>query len=107
MNSVRAVGFEREDAYRPDDRRSMTTGWFDARKRGGANALVYLANIPSKASGPSLHIHRFDQFYFVSQGELNVEVGLEEFKLRSGQPAVLPARVAHRQWNSASETERN
>ena len=47
------------------------------RECGSNNASVYLAEMAPGAEGPPLHTHEFDQFYFVIEGALEVEVGLE------------------------------
>jgi mannose-6-phosphate isomerase-like protein (cupin superfamily) len=53
------------------------------------------------SSGPGLHIHRFDQFYFVLGGALSVEVAGERHGVGPHELAVLPAGVPHRQWNES------
>jgi mannose-6-phosphate isomerase-like protein (cupin superfamily) len=77
------------------------------QERASKNALVYLAGLPTGAAGPSLHTHRFDQFYLVLEGTLGVQVGLKEFTVGPKHLVVLPAGVPHRQWNAGQDVERH
>ncbi len=55
----------------------MSVSWLANRDSGSIHASVYVAEMAPGASGPPTHVHDFDQFYFVVQGALEVEVGLE------------------------------
>jgi quercetin dioxygenase-like cupin family protein len=79
--------------------------WLVSRQAGAANAAVYLAEVPAGKSGPPLHVHEFDQFYFVLQGTLSIEIGLQRHDVPPGHLVILPAQVPHRQWNEQDETE--
>jgi quercetin dioxygenase-like cupin family protein len=71
------------------------------------NALIYIGGLPAGGSGPSLHIHKFDQFYLVLDGLLGVQVGLQEYTVGPQNVVVLPAGVPHRQWNVGTGAERH
>jgi quercetin dioxygenase-like cupin family protein len=58
-------------------------------------------------SGPGLHIHEFDQYYFVLEGVLEIQVALQRHTAGAGDLVVLPAGVPHRQWNGSSHRERH
>lgn len=79
--------------------------WLVSRRNGAANAAVYLAEVPAGKSGPPLHVHEFDQFYFVLQGTLSVEIGLQRCDVPPGHLVILPAQVPHRQWNEQDQAE--
>jgi mannose-6-phosphate isomerase-like protein (cupin superfamily) len=64
---------------------------------------VRIDRLDPGASGPGLHIHRFDQFYFVLEGRLSVEVAGERHEAGPHELAVLNAGVPHRQWNAGAE----
>lgn len=81
--------------------------WLVDRGLGAANAALYLAALGPRASGPPLHVHEFDQFYFVLSGTLSVEIGLERHEVGPNQLVVLPAGVPHRQWNARGVPERH
>ena len=72
-----------------------------------AHATMYVGQVEAGAGGPGMHVHEFDQFYFVLSGELQVQVSLDRFTAPLGSLVVLPAGVPHRQWNDGPETERH
>ena len=49
------------------------------------------------AQGPPLHTHEFDQFYFVIEGALEVQIGLDMQVVGPNTLVVLPAGVPHKQ----------
>nr|WP_284702868.1 cupin domain-containing protein [Rhodococcus qingshengii] len=57
------------------------------------------------SAGPGMHIHPFDQFYLVLQGQLTVEVALQKHIVGPNTLVVLPAGVPHRQFNDGKVTE--
>lgn len=74
------------------------------RESGSENASVYIAEMAPGAEGPPLHTHEFDQFYFVIEGALEVQIGLQTQTVGPNHLVVLPAGVPHKQRN-ASESE--
>ncbi len=87
--------------------RDFGLDWLVNRASGATRAAVYLAEVPPGKDGPPLHVHEFDQFYFVLQGVLSVEIGLQRYDVPPGHLVVLPAQVPHRQWNEQDETEQH
>jgi mannose-6-phosphate isomerase-like protein (cupin superfamily) len=85
--------------------RDFGLDWLVNRARGATHAAVYLAEVPPGKAGPPLHVHQFDQFYFVLQGTLSVMIGTQRYDVPPGHLAVLPTQVPHRQWNEQDETE--
>jgi mannose-6-phosphate isomerase-like protein (cupin superfamily) len=81
--------------------------WLANRELGAHHAALYLAEVAPGATGPPLHVHEFDQFYFVLEGTLSIEVGLARFDAEPNTLVVLPAGVPHRQWNEHGATERH
>lgn len=74
---------------------------------GSSHVSLYVGQVEPGSGGPGLHIHAFDQFYFVLSGRLHVQVGLEGYVASTGTLVVLPAGVPHRQWNEGPEIERH
>jgi mannose-6-phosphate isomerase-like protein (cupin superfamily) len=72
------------------------------RKSGFESGHIRIDRLDPGASGPGLHIHRFDQFYFVLEGALSVEVAGERHDVHPHELAVLTAGAPHRQWNESS-----
>jgi mannose-6-phosphate isomerase-like protein (cupin superfamily) len=81
----------------------FATTYLVNRESGSLHASVYLAELAPGASGPPLHVHDFDQLYFVIEGTLEVQIGLAEHVVGANTLVVLPAGVPHKQRN-ASDT---
>ena len=64
---------------------------------------------PSTSSGRSaigrLHVHRFDQIYYVISGRMRLQIGLEEYEAGPNTLVILPAGMPHRSWNEGPEPE--
>jgi mannose-6-phosphate isomerase-like protein (cupin superfamily) len=74
---------------------------------GSTHTVInYMQLDPGKA-GPGTHIHYFDQYYLVLEGELTVEVALEKHVAGPRTLVVLPAGAPHRQYNEGSVTEKH
>jgi mannose-6-phosphate isomerase-like protein (cupin superfamily) len=96
---------------RPDGSRRAGPGfsleWLVNRELGAQHAAIYLAEVAPGSAGPPLHVHDFDQFYFVLSGQLSLEVGLRRYEAGPDTLVVLPAGVPHRQWNEQDDVERH
>ncbi|MCT7658008.1 cupin domain-containing protein [Mycobacterium deserti] len=77
------------------------------RSTGSTNAVVYYAEVDPGNGGPDCHIHEFDQYYLVLEGQLTVEVALETHVVGPDTLVVLPAGVPHRQYNAGDTTEKH
>jgi quercetin dioxygenase-like cupin family protein len=62
---------------------------------------------PSGSTGFPRHIHSFDQFYFVLDGTLTIEVANRRYEADKYDLVVLPAGVPHRNWNAGPGVERH
>jgi mannose-6-phosphate isomerase-like protein (cupin superfamily) len=95
---AKTISYERNPGYRSNVLADRASG-FD----GGHLRIDRLA---PGASGPGLHIHRFDQFYFVLDGTLSIEIAGERHEVGPNELAVLSQGAPHRQWNeSVSEVK--
>lgn len=74
---------------------------------GSRHAVVNYAELDAGSAGPGMHVHPFDQYYLVLDGELTVEVSLETHVVGPDTLVVLPAGVPHRQYNGGTTTERH
>jgi mannose-6-phosphate isomerase-like protein (cupin superfamily) len=77
------------------------------RSDGAENMSLYVGTVEPGGSGPDTHVHRFDQFYYVLDGTLTIDVGLEHYVAERHTLVILPAGVPHRQWNEGTELERH
>jgi mannose-6-phosphate isomerase-like protein (cupin superfamily) len=71
------------------------------------HVAINLAEVQPDAGGPSFHIHSFDQFYYVIEGSMAVDVGLNNYDAGAHNLVVLPAGVVHQNRNSGSGVERH
>lgn len=74
---------------------------------GVERVAMYYAEVDGGKGGPGTHIHEFDQFYFVLDGELTVEVGMQKHTVGPDTLVRLPAGVPHRQYNATAEVEKH
>ncbi|KAJ0416230.1 hypothetical protein BJY00DRAFT_292080 [Aspergillus carlsbadensis] len=65
------------------------------------------AEVKPKSGGPGMHVHEFDQYYFILEGEMTVEVALQKHIVRPNTLVVLPAGVPHRQYNQGESVEKH
>ena len=75
---------------------------------GSVHAVVdYVEISADDRTDAHTHIHEFDQYYLVLDGELTVEVALEKHVVSPRELVVVPAGVPHRQYNNGVVTERH
>jgi mannose-6-phosphate isomerase-like protein (cupin superfamily) len=85
----------------------FSLAWLANRGSGSEHASMNLAEVAPGASGPPMHVHEFDQFYFVLEGTLSVDVALQHFEVGPRNLVVLPAGVPHWQRNTGNLPERH
>lgn len=78
-----------------------------APRWGSRDSVVNYMELGPGSSGPGTHIHHFDQYYLVLEGQLTVEVALEKYLVPPRTVVVLPAGVPHRQYNEGPAIERH
>ncbi|WP_020499247.1 cupin domain-containing protein [Sciscionella marina] len=74
---------------------------------GSEHIVVSMAEVEPGHGGPGTHIHDFDQYYLVLDGELTVEVALEKHVVGPHSLVILPAGVPHRQYNEGAGSEKH
>ena len=75
------------------------------RASGSNNCRINLVRVPPGKGGPGMHIHTFDQFYYVISGTMKLQIGMREYTAGPNTYVVLPAGVPHRNWNEGNEPE--
>jgi mannose-6-phosphate isomerase-like protein (cupin superfamily) len=75
--------------------------------KGSDHIMVSVAEVEPGKGGPGTHVHEFDQYYLVLEGELTVEVALQNHVVAPHTLVVLPAGVPHRQFNAGVVTEKH
>lgn len=74
---------------------------------GSRRCVVNYMEVDPGMAGPGTHVHEFDQYYLVLDGQLTVEVALEKHVVGPETLVILPAGVPHRQYNEAAITEKH
>ncbi|HXR54992.1 MAG TPA: cupin domain-containing protein, partial [Acidimicrobiales bacterium] len=69
------------------------------------SALMLASHVEEGGSGPSLHYHHADQFYFLLRGTMTVQLGDDVHKAGPGSLVFIPAGLPHRNWNEGPGTE--
>lgn len=77
------------------------------RDTGSQHLSFRLNEIDPGSDALPWHIHEFDQFYFVIDGQMELEVAHKRYTVRPMDLVVLPAGVPHRNWNEGPVTERH
>ncbi len=73
---------------------------------GSLNAtLVVARGEPGSAGNPPMHVHRFEQLYFVTEGTLHVDIALDHYEAGPSSLVIIPAGVPHREAPGGSEIE--
>jgi quercetin dioxygenase-like cupin family protein len=73
-------------------------------KQSNGEKTVMEVTIGPKGGNP-LHYHtRFSETFNVVEGELNVQVGREKMKLKTGESATAPANTNHRFYNTSGKS---
>ena len=75
--------------------------------QGSVHTVVNYLEVDPGSAGPGTHIHEFDQYYLVLEGDLTVEVALEKFVAPPRTLVILPAGVPHCQYNEGTITEKH
>ena len=73
---------------------------------GGTNCMVRYVSTPASGGSPAgLHVHEFDQLFFIVSGTMNIEIDGDVFQAEPGSLVVFREGVPHRNWNEGpSET---
>lgn len=81
---------------------SSNIGWeFDGSLHGGVNVCFLIITAPP-GSGPSLHLHPYDEVFIVQEGQVTFTVGTETLEATGGQIVIVPAGTPHRFVNSGT-----
>lgn len=71
---------------------------------GGTNVMVRFVRTPPASGSPAgLHVHEFDQLFYVVSGTMRIEIDGREFDAGPGSLVVFPEGVPHRNWNAGAE----
>jgi mannose-6-phosphate isomerase-like protein (cupin superfamily) len=75
---------------------------------GVEDILLYEAMLKPGDRGMGLHVHStVDQFYFVLEGQLSCQIGIQTCTIGPNTLAVLLRDMPHDLWNESGESERH
>lgn len=73
------------------------------RATGATHAAVTLIKTPAGGGSPEgLHVHDFEQIFYVVEGVMDIEVDGVISRAAAGSLIVFPPGVPHRNWNSSA-----
>jgi mannose-6-phosphate isomerase-like protein (cupin superfamily) len=73
----------------------------------GSAATVAVDSTSPGSGGPKPHVHRFEQVYFILEGETTVMYGVDHPKAKKNDIVILPQGVVHTNTNMTSGPERH
>ena len=68
----------------------------------GSESIKAFVSLVHPGSGMGLHVHPFDQFYYVLQGHLSVRLGFDTSVISEGDMAAFPAGLIHANVNGSA-----
>jgi mannose-6-phosphate isomerase-like protein (cupin superfamily) len=74
---------------------------------GSDNAYLIYTRMAPGAHGPALFTLSVDDYYVVTSGKLNVQIGTDKFVAGPLTGVVIPANTPHAVWNEGTEPETN
>ena len=75
------------------------------RSTGSEHMLERLDDVTPGSGRGELHMHPFDQVYFIRKGEMTLRYGMETYKAEANSLVVLHAGTVHSNMNNTSELE--
>lgn len=98
---VRPIDFDAIAALGPDER--MAQRLLD-RNSGATECAVSLIRTPAGGGSPrGLHVHDFEQHYYVIEGGMGVEIEGTSYDVPPGSIVWIPRGVPHRNWTSSDQ----
>lgn len=77
------------------------------RSTGSEHVRVNMLRVEPGAGSPDFHIHDFDQFYVILQGEMHLDIGRNRQVAGPMSLVQLPAGLVHRNFNPGPGEERH
>lgn len=66
--------------------------------------IVRCMNVPPGEGSPAgMHIHHFEQMYYIISGTMDLDINGEVMQAGPGSLVWIPAEVPHRNWNGGTE----
>ena len=81
--------------------------WLARQSTGSKHAAVRQDELQQGSGSTGLHFNAFDQFFFVTNGKMNVELGFRHLQAGANTLVLVPAGMVHRIWNDGPAVERH
>lgn len=102
MEYVRSIDFA---AFAASPAEQRVTQRLLALDSGATNCTINVIKVPPGGGSPEgKHTHVVDQIFYVVSGVMSVEVDGQVVEAGPGSMVFLPPNVAHRNWNSGTDT---
>jgi quercetin dioxygenase-like cupin family protein len=75
-------------------------------EESGGRVGIVESVMAAGAAGPPLHVHDFDEVFFVVEGELTFQVGEKRISARAGELAFAPGATPHTVANLSAQPAR-
>lgn len=83
-------------------RSAIASYLFEGADHGGVGLSFFLVDQPP-GGGPSLHVHEYDEVFFIQDGEATFNVGAETLVAHANQVVIAPGGQPHKFSNSGSD----
>jgi mannose-6-phosphate isomerase-like protein (cupin superfamily) len=75
------------------------------RDTGSEHMLERLDDVLPGSGRGELHVHPFDQVYFIRKGTMSIQYGLGSYEAKDNSLVIIPAGTVHSNMNNTSELE--
>lgn len=79
--------------------------WLANPSTGSEHGIIYVGRAEQGGGFTRTHLHKFDQIYFVLEGAMQVELGLESYEAGPNTAVIIPAGVPHSNRNEGPDVE--
>jgi quercetin dioxygenase-like cupin family protein len=73
------------------------------RESGVNSTSLGVFRSPPGGKSPPLHVHRFEQIYYIISGTMGLQIGLEEYVAPPNSYVILPAGMPHTNWTAGDD----
>ena len=75
-----------------------------ADRASGVNSTsLGIMRVPPGGRGPGLHVHSFEQIYYIIRGTMTLTIGEKEFTAPENSFVILPEGMPHTNWNAGDD----
>lgn len=73
------------------------------RSSGAQHMSISIVRTPPGGGSPEgMHVHLFEQAFYLIAGTMTIEVGSEQQEVSAGSVVIFPAGQPHRNWNAGT-----